>query len=90
MPWLITGSNAGQAAVPAWVFNLRSHDRGTLEVDGVVSDAVFTEATGAERDRLYAQMASMWSSYEMYERNAGRQIPVFRVSPVGSISAEAM
>lgn len=79
-PWLITGSNAGQAAVPAWVFNLRSHDRGTIEVEGRLSDAVFTEATGDDRDRLYRQLTQIWKSYEMYERHAGREIPVFRVA----------
>ena len=79
-PWLITGSNAGQAAVPAWVFNLRAHDRGTVEVDGQVREAVFTEATGEDRDRLYRQLTEIWKSYEMYERHAGREIPVFRVA----------
>lgn len=78
-PWLVTGSNAGQAAVPGWVFNARDHDRGTVEVDGVLRDALFAEAVGAERARLYAQLARIWKSYELYERNAGREIPVFRV-----------
>lgn len=79
-PWLVAGSNVGQAAVPAWVLNLRAHDRGTVEVAGVVRDAVFEEAIGEERDRLYRQLVAMWSSYEMYERHAGREIPVFRVT----------
>lgn len=81
-PWLITGSNAGQAAVPAWVFNLRAHDRGTIEVHGEAHQAVFSEATGEERELLYLQLARIWSSYEKYERNAGREIPVFRVTPL--------
>jgi deazaflavin-dependent oxidoreductase (nitroreductase family) len=78
-PWVITGSNAGQAAMPGWVFNVRAHDAGTIEVDGVVSEARFSEVTGAERDALYEQLARTWSSYRMYERNAGRLIPVFRI-----------
>ncbi len=79
MPWLITGSNAGQSAVPAWVYNVRSHDRGTIEVDGTVHDATFAEATGEDRDRLYAQLVEIWSAYAKYEEHAGREIPVFRV-----------
>ena len=78
-PWLVTGSNAGQAAVPGWVFNARDHGEGTVEVDGVSSPARFEEVTGPERDAMYAQLARMWKSYEMYERHAGRTIPVFRV-----------
>jgi deazaflavin-dependent oxidoreductase (nitroreductase family) len=80
-PWVVTGSNAGQAAVPGWVFNVRDHDEGTIEIEGVVTPARFQEVTGAERDELYEQMSQMWSSYRMYERNAGRTIPVFRVIP---------
>jgi deazaflavin-dependent oxidoreductase (nitroreductase family) len=78
-PWVITGSNAGQAAVPGWVFNVRAHDAGTVEVEGVATPARFVEVTGDERDALYEQLATIWSSYRMYERNAGRLIPVFRV-----------
>ena len=81
-PWLVTGSNAGQAAMPGWVFNVREHDRGTLEVDGVVSEIRFEEAVGEERARLYAQLVAIWSAYAMYEQNAGREIPVFRVIPL--------
>jgi deazaflavin-dependent oxidoreductase (nitroreductase family) len=82
-PWLVTGSNAGQAVTPGWVFNARAHDRGTIEVDGVVRDAQFVEAVGDDRARLYAQLARIWKSYELYERNAGREIPVFRVVETG-------
>ena len=80
-PWVITGSNAGQAAVPGWVFNVRAHDEGTVEIDGQSGPARFVEVTGPERDALYEQLCSIWSSYRMYERNAGRPIPVFRVIP---------
>jgi hypothetical protein len=66
------------------VFNVREHPEGTVEIDGVSSAAIFTEVTGTERDELYEQLARMWSSYRMYERNAGRPIPVFRVATVSS------
>jgi deazaflavin-dependent oxidoreductase (nitroreductase family) len=79
--WLVTGSNAGQSTVPGWVFNVRAHDQGSVEVDGVVAPARFEEALGEDRDRLYAQLVEIWSAYRTYEENAGRQIPVFRVHP---------
>ena len=80
-PWVVTGSNAGQATVPGWVFNVRAHDQGTLEVDGEATPARFEEAVGEDRDRLYAQLIEIWSAYRTYEENAGRPIPVFRVLP---------
>ncbi len=81
-PWLVTGSNAGQAAVPGWVFNVREHDEGTLEIEGVSVPVRFVEATGEDRARLYAQLVEIWSAYATYEENAGREIPVFRVTPL--------
>jgi F420H(2)-dependent quinone reductase len=81
-PWLVTGSNAGQAAMPGWVFNVRAHDRGTLEIEGTSVPVRFEEAVGEDRDRLYEQLASIWAAYRQYEQNAGRQIPVFRVIPL--------
>ena len=52
-PWLVTGSNAGQAAMPGWVFNVRAHDEGTLEIEGASMPVRFEEALGEERARLY-------------------------------------
>ena len=80
-PWLITGSNAGQSATPAWVFNVRANPEGTVEVDGVVTEVRFEEAVDADRDALYRQLTEIWSAYAMYEQNAGRPIPVFRLIP---------
>ena len=50
------------------------------ELDGVRHDAVFTEVVGEQRAALYRKLIDLWSSYAMYERNAGRVIPVFLVT----------
>jgi F420H(2)-dependent quinone reductase len=77
--WVIAGSNAGQEKIPAWVHNLRAHDHGTLEMDGTSRPARFTELDGSERADAYAELVKIWRAYAMYEVNAGRQIPVFRI-----------
>ena len=68
--------------MPGWVFNVRDHDEGTLEIEGASVPVRFEEALGEERARLYAQLAETWSAYRQYEQNAGREIPVFRVIPL--------
>lgn len=78
--WVVTGSNAGQEQVPGWVFNVRAHPEGTIEIDGDTWGATFTEVTGEERSVLYGKLVETWSSFAMYERNAGREIPVFRIT----------
>ena len=79
--WVIAGSNAGQAEVPAWVFNVRAQAEGFIDVDGVKMAATFIEVMGTERPAMYQKLVALWSSYAMYERNAGREIPVFLVRP---------
>ena len=75
----VAGSNAGQERVPGWVHNARASGDGFAEVDGVVWTARIDEAEGADRDGLYAQLATTWGAFEGYERRSGRYIPVFRV-----------
>lgn len=79
--WVIAGSNAGQTKPPAWVYNLRANPSATLDVEGLTQPVTAHEATGQERDHLYERMKGVWRGYEMYERNAGRVIPVFRLTP---------
>lgn len=78
--WGIAGSNAGQEEIPGWVFNVRAHDQGKIEIDGEESEAVFTEVQGEEAARIYTGLGDAWSSYRMYQRNIVREIPVFRVT----------
>lgn len=77
--WLITGSNAGQAKVPGWVFNVRERADGYVEINKHWFECTFVEVTGDERDAMYERLKKAWKSYEMYERQSGRYIPVFRV-----------
>lgn len=82
--WVVAGSNAGQTAVPAWVFNARAASAGRLEVDGVVGDVDVEELTDAdERARCYALLVSTWRFFDGYARRtaAVREIPVFRLRP---------
>lgn len=79
-PYVVTGSNAGQAKVPGWVFNVRAEPAGFVEIDGQHFHATLTEAVGDDRDALYARLTTIWSAYATYETHAERYIPVFRVA----------
>ena len=77
--WVVTGSNAGQAKVPGWVYNVQANPDGFVEVAGEKFPVRFEQAEGADRDALYARLTTIWSGYSMYEVHAGRDIPVFRL-----------
>lgn len=79
--WAVTGSNAGQEKVPGWVYNMRAHPQGRMELDGETHDVRFEEVSGPDADRLYEALTQKWSAYRMYKENAQREIPVFRIIP---------
>lgn len=79
--WVIAGSNAGQEKVPGWVFNVREHPSGTLEIDGRTIPVTFTELEGDAARSAYRLLVDRWSAYAMYERNIRRTIPVFLMTP---------
>jgi len=82
--WVVAGSNAGQASVPAWVLNARATSTGRLEVDGDCFAVSVTEVTDpADRARCYAQLVGVWRWFDGYARRTAdvRQIPVFRLTP---------
>lgn len=80
--WIIAGSNAGQERVPDWVHNVRADPRGTVDTGADPTAVEFVEVPEPDRSRLYSMLARQWSAYDMYQRNAGRTIPVFRLRPV--------
>lgn len=79
--WGIAGSNAGQEKIPGWVFNVRAHPEGTIEVEGITRAAHFTEVHGEAKDQIYRGLVDSWSAYDMYAKNIRREIPVFLATP---------
>lgn len=75
--WGIAGSNAGQEKIPGWVFNVREHPQGTIQIDDDVLECTFNEVEGDLARDIYRRLGDSWSSYRMYERNIKRKIPIF-------------
>ena len=88
--WIITGSNAGQAKLPGWVYNAREHAEGFVLIDDDAWSCRFVEVEGDERDALYQRLIDVWKSYEMYAENAGRYIPVFRLVMQQPVAKDAL
>jgi deazaflavin-dependent oxidoreductase (nitroreductase family) len=81
---VIIGSMGGAPRHPAWYHNLVAHPEVTVELGATrfAVRAVVTE--GAERERLFAQMAAQMPGFAEYQRNTTRQLPVIvlkRVEP---------
>ncbi|MGA5534247.1 nitroreductase/quinone reductase family protein [Mycolicibacterium nivoides] len=81
---VLIASNYGRDRHPSWYHNLLAHPDCELHIGPRGGRFVAHEATGADRDRLYALAADRlnkgWNVYE--QRTDGiRTIPVLRLSP---------
>ena len=79
---VIIGSKGGAPTNPAWYHNLLAHAITTVEVghERFQARAVVTE--GAERDRLYTQMAEKMPGFAEYQNKTTRKIPVITLERI--------
>ena len=79
--YFVAGSNWGQAHHPAWTANLLAHP----EVDVVVARRTLHASAhlldGAEREVAWPILEAQWPGYRDYERQAGREVRIFRLVP---------
>lgn len=80
--YVVFASKAGAPTNPDWYHNLKAHPEVTLELGTETKRAIAREATGEERDRLYATMAQRSPNFADYERKTDRTIPVMVLEPV--------
>jgi deazaflavin-dependent oxidoreductase (nitroreductase family) len=78
----IFGSFAGGPKNPAWYHNLKANPRVTVEIGEEKFEADAVEATGAERDRIFAAQAEAMPPFKEYESKTTRVIPVVELRRV--------
>jgi len=80
---VVIASKGGAPANPDWYHNLVANPEVTVELGTETYRGRATEETGAERDRLYAQVAAKMPNFAEYQRNTDRVIPVFTIERAG-------
>ncbi|MEP7059107.1 MAG: nitroreductase family deazaflavin-dependent oxidoreductase [Actinomycetota bacterium] len=78
--WVVIASANGSDTHPAWYHNLRANPQAHIEAGTESIDVEAAEATGEERDRLYAGMVGIMPQFAEYETKTARKIPVFRLT----------
>jgi deazaflavin-dependent oxidoreductase (nitroreductase family) len=73
---LIIASRGGAVVNPVWFTNLTANPEVTVEVGAETYKAQALVIEGAERDQLYARMASMVPTFAEYQARTDRVIPV--------------
>jgi deazaflavin-dependent oxidoreductase (nitroreductase family) len=81
--YVVVASKGGTPQNPGWFFNLGADPDVTIQVRDEVMPARAATAAGADRERLWEQMAGIWPDYEKYQARTERTIPVVTLEPTG-------
>ena len=80
---VLVASNAGSLKHPAWFHNLKANPEVAFTARGRRGSYRASEAAGAERDRLWQTVLSVYDGYDEYAERAGlREIPVMVLEPL--------
>ena len=74
--YVIFASNGGAPSNPDWYHDLKAQPNTTIEVRSARTGVVAEEATGQERERLFAIGAERFPQLAEYARQTDRVIPV--------------
>jgi deazaflavin-dependent oxidoreductase (nitroreductase family) len=80
--YVVAASKSGSPENPAWYHNLVAHPDATIEVDNATFPIRATEATGAERDRLWNDHVAAHPEFGEYPSKTDRIIPVLLIERV--------
>ncbi|TDO44131.1 deazaflavin-dependent oxidoreductase (nitroreductase family) [Kribbella sp. VKM Ac-2527] len=87
---IVFASNSGLPTAPAWLHNLRANPAVIVELGSTRFDAIATEVTGPERDRLYADQSARDPAFAAYQAGTTRKIQVVELIParIGAATAQ--
>jgi deazaflavin-dependent oxidoreductase (nitroreductase family) len=79
--YFIWAANGGAPKHPAWYRNLKENPVTRIEVSSETIEVVAEEATGGERDRLFAKAAKRYPQLADMARKTERVIPLVILTP---------
>jgi deazaflavin-dependent oxidoreductase (nitroreductase family) len=81
--YVVIASKGGASSHPDWYYNLRANPEVTVEFGTESFPARASIPEGAERQRLFDQMAEQMPNFAVYQRNTTRQLPVIVLDRLG-------
>jgi deazaflavin-dependent oxidoreductase (nitroreductase family) len=78
---LVTGSNFARDSHPAWTANLLQHPDAAVTVRGRRVEVRASLVPAPEREATWVKLERNWPGYRGYERTAGRELRIFRLTP---------
>jgi F420H(2)-dependent quinone reductase len=81
---VLINTNAGNAKIPAWSFNLEANPDAEVEVGRERRRVRARIATGAEREDLWRKHVEQYAGFDDYRQKLDREPLVFVLEPVSS------
>jgi len=78
---LVTGSNFAREVHPAWTANLLKHPDAAVSIRGRRLPVRAALVPADQREAVWKQLEDNWPGYRGYERAAGRELRIFRLTP---------
>ena len=79
--YVVYAVNLGNERDPAWCLNLDADPDATVDVDGESFRVSARRANGAEAERLWSAYVTRLPASEHFRTIAGREIPIFVLTP---------
>lgn len=80
--WAVIASHAGEDRNPAWWLNLRARPEAEARIGARAVRVRAREASGEERESLWARFVEVDDAYGEYQRRTSRRIPVVVLEPM--------
>jgi deazaflavin-dependent oxidoreductase (nitroreductase family) len=78
---LVTGSNFAGPTHPAWTANLLANPAAAVDVQGRRIEVTAALVPAEQREATWLLLERNWPGYRGYERAAGRELRIFRLTP---------
>ena len=80
--FLVVGSNYGRPSHPAWTVNLLANPAVTVTFRGRVAAMTGALLVDTARQAVWPELLRVWPAYADYAEMSGRELRVFRLTPV--------
>ena len=80
--FVVVASNGGSDAHPTWWLNLQADPTATIEIRGKRTPVRASQASDADRDRLWPEFVTIYKGYEKYAAGTDRAIPLIFLEPI--------
>jgi deazaflavin-dependent oxidoreductase (nitroreductase family) len=79
--FLVAGSNWGQPQHPGWTANLIADPHAEVIYERRHMPVTAQLLAADEREKTWPRLEAQWPGYREYERTAGRNVRIFRLTP---------